>query len=195
MRLTAELMLKARQWARRNMPSWLRGRVDLEDLVQEAIVRALEASARPDERHIAASEGYLLTILKNRIRDEIRSARAAPARGTLRDDFPSPARSPFEMLSNRQLVQRYRVALHRLPPHMRDAFALRVEAGCSFRRVAELLGCRSSDAARMLVSRGRRRLIALLRAIHSQPLVPVTRRDTGRNRQRGGSRRGRRMRA
>jgi len=85
-------------------------------------------------------------------------------RATLRDDLPSAAVSPFQSILNRQLVRRYREALLRLPRPMRRACALRFEHGYSYRRIAELVHCRSSDAARMMVARGRRRLRALLTA-------------------------------
>jgi RNA polymerase sigma factor (sigma-70 family) len=72
---------------------------------------------------------------------------------TLRDDAPSP----LERAIMAERLERFVDALHRLRPAERQAIVWRIELGYSHEEIAQRLG-KTTDAARMTVSRAVRRL-------------------------------------
>ena len=62
-------------------------------------------------------------------------------------------RSPLEAAIGAETLEKYDRALERLDDETREAVIARIELGCSYAEVAELMGKPSADAARMTVSR------------------------------------------
>ena len=113
---------------------------EAEDLVQEAFLRAWrhierlapEAPARP----------WFYRILINAGRDRLRR-RSVRRREPVRDRRSQGERhepDPASAVAGRELLDRVRTAVERLPLRQRECLLLRTQAGLSYREVAELLG-------------------------------------------------------
>jgi RNA polymerase sigma-70 factor (ECF subfamily) len=148
-----------RRWARGRLPNWARGLVDTQDLVQDAVIRALPHLKRFEAKHPGALQAYLRQAIVNHIRDEIRKVRSRPAPGDLPEDKVAPEPSPLERAIGLERLDRYDAALLTLRPVEREAIVARLELQQSYEEVALALGKPSADAARMLVGRALRNLI------------------------------------
>jgi len=135
-----------------------RGLVDTDDLASIAVTHALSHIDGFEPKREGAFLAYLHRILLNKIRDEIRRARARPAGDPVDETIPLHADSPLEELLGRESIERYESALARLGPEQREAVILRLEMGFSHQQVAEAVGARSPDAVRMSVARALLRL-------------------------------------
>ena len=67
-----------KRWARGRLPTWARSLADTQDLVQDAIVRAMPHLNTFEARHPGALQAYLRQAIANRIRDEIRKVQSRP---------------------------------------------------------------------------------------------------------------------
>jgi RNA polymerase sigma-70 factor (ECF subfamily) len=157
-RLFARYLPSLRRWASGRLPRWSRDLMDTDDLVQETVVRAVKRIDRFESRHEGALQAYLRQAIVNRIRDEVRRAKRAPAASPLDDHTVSPDASPLEEAIGGEALERYEAALARLRPEEREAIVARVEMDGSYQDVAAALGKPSPDAARMAVSRALVRL-------------------------------------
>lgn len=119
-------------------------REDAEDLVQEAIVRALPALERFEGRSSLAT--YLTRVLvnlwKNRLRSRSRSRLVDWVRG-LGDERAEPAAdepTPLDGLEAEDRARAVRSALLRVAPERRLALVLREVEGLSYEQIAEITG-------------------------------------------------------
>jgi len=151
-----------KRWARGRLPSWARTLADTQDLVQNAVARALPHLKAFEARHPGAFQAYLRQAIANHIRDEIRKAQTRPAQTDLTEDQPDPSASPLDRAIGRQGVERYEAALERLRPSDREAIIARFELQQSYEEVAIALGKDNPAAARMTVIRALKRLIELM---------------------------------
>jgi RNA polymerase sigma-70 factor (ECF subfamily) len=156
--LFARYLPSLRRWASGRLPRWTRDLMDTDDLVQETVVRAVKRMDRFESRHEGALQAYLRQAVVNRIRDEVRRAKRAPASEVLDDNAADIGASPLEDAIGAQALQRYEAALGRLRPEEREAIVARVEMEGSYADVARALGKPSPDAARMAVTRALLRL-------------------------------------
>jgi RNA polymerase sigma-70 factor (ECF subfamily) len=147
-----------RRWACGRLPRWARIHVDTDDLVQDVLVQTLGRLNTFEPRREGALQAYLRQAILNRIQDEVRRARRAPANASLPDGAQDQGPSPLEEAVGEEVVRRYEAAMNRLRPEDREAIVARVELGLSFERVAEALGKPSVEAAQMAVSRALVRL-------------------------------------
>ena len=148
-----------KRWARGRLPPWARGTADTQDLVQDAVVRALPRLKAFEARHPGALQAYLRQAITNHIRDEIRRVNTRPAAAELRDSHPDTSPSPLEEALGREGVERYEAALKELRPADREAIIARIELQQSYEEVAIALGKPSADAARMAVTRAVKALV------------------------------------
>jgi RNA polymerase sigma-70 factor (ECF subfamily) len=153
-----------RRWARGRLPSWARSLAETQDLVQDAVIRALPHLKTFEAQHPGALQAYLRQAIANHIRDEIRRVRARPQPVELRDSQPDLAPSPLEQVIGREGLEAYEAALQRLQPTDREAIVARLELQQSYEEVAIALGKPSADAARMAVARAVKRLILAMAA-------------------------------
>ena len=153
-----------KRWARGRLPAWARTLTDTQDLVQNAVVRALPHLKAFEARHPGAFQAYLRQAIANHIRDEIRKAQTRPALTELSEDQPDPSASPLDRAIGREGVERDEAALGRLRPSDREAIIARFELQQSYEEVAIALGKESPAAARMTVIRALKRLIELMDA-------------------------------
>lgn len=151
-----------KRWARGRLPRWARGIDETQDLVQDAIIRALPRLKTFEARHPGALQAYLRQAITNHIRDEIRRVSTRPAPTELGDNHADAGPSPLEEVIGREGLARYEAALKALRPGDREAIIARLELQQSYEEVAIALGKPSADAARMAVKRAIKALIALM---------------------------------
>lgn len=147
-----------RRIAHQRLPSTVRGMADTDDLVQDALVRALRHVHQRDFGHRGALLAYLRRAVINRVLDELRRSTRAPAILALTGDFAQRGPSPLDRIVGREQALRYRRAIARLKPRDRRVIALRMEAGLPYQDIAVRLGMSSADAARVAANRALWRL-------------------------------------
>jgi len=157
-RLFMRFLPPLRRWASGRLPKWTQDLMDTDDLVQETVLRSVKRIAAFESRHEGALQAYLRQAVVNRIRDEIRRSKRAPASTELDENRAGESVSPLDAAIGRQAVERYEEALARLRPEEREAIVARIEMDGSYHDVAQALGKPSPDAARMAVSRALLRL-------------------------------------
>lgn len=151
------------RWASGRLPAWARDVADTDDLVQDTLVRSVANLNHFEARGEGALQAYLRGAVMNRIRDEIRRRTRLPQQGPLDSAIPAKSQSPLEAAIGAETLAKYDRALERLDPETREAVIARIEMGCSYAEVAELMGKSSPDAARMMVSRALVRLAEEMR--------------------------------
>jgi RNA polymerase sigma-70 factor (ECF subfamily) len=151
-----------RRWARGRLPGWARDISDTQDLVQETLLQTFKRINDFVPQHPGALQAYLRQTLLNRIRDEIRRRGRRLAPEELDEALAADDPSPLEAAIGRQALARYERALDELRPQDREAIIARVEMGCSFLEVAEVLGKPTSDAARRATERALVRLAEIM---------------------------------
>lgn len=157
-RLFSRCLPALRRWASGRLPRWNRDLLDTDDLVQETVIRTVKRIDAFEPRHEGALQAYLRQAVMNRIRDEIRRSGRAPASTELDENQPDKGASPLEEAIGAEAVERYEAALARLRPEEREAVVARIEMDGTYESVAQALGKRSPDAARMAVGRALLRL-------------------------------------
>ena len=148
-----------RKWARGRLPQWARSLADTQDLVQDAVMRALPKLESFESRHPGALQSYLRQAVQNRIYDEVRKVGTHPNGEELPEEMPDLTPSPLEQAIGKQGFERYENALKTLKPPDRDAIVARIELQQSYEEVAMALGKPNANAARMAVTRALARLI------------------------------------
>jgi RNA polymerase sigma factor (sigma-70 family) len=148
-----------RRWARGRLPQWARSLADTQDLVQDAVMRALPRLESFEARRPGALQSYLREAVQNRIYDEVRKVSNRPGVDELPEEMPDLAPSPLEQAIGKQGFERYEKALRMLKPTDRDAIVARIELQQSYEEVAIALGKPNANAARMAVTRALARLI------------------------------------
>ncbi len=161
-RLLERHMPALRRWARGRLPQYARDMTDTQDLVQEAVTRTFLNFKRFEYRGDGALQAYLRQAVMNRIRDETRRVRRKPFQDDLNENMVDDAASPLELAIGTETVDRYEAALNELEPAEREAVVARLELGCSYEEIAQLVGKSTPDAARMAVTRAIKRLASLM---------------------------------
>src|SRR5262245_59747786 len=136
------------RWARGRLPQWARSLAETQDLVQNAVLRALPHLKHFEARHPGALQAYLRQAVDNHIRDEIRKVKTRPTAAPLSEEQPDEGPSPLERAIGRQSLERYEAALQTLRPVDREAIIARLELQQSYEEIAIALGKPSADAAR-----------------------------------------------
>lgn len=158
-----------KRWARGRLPQWARSLAETQDLVQNAVLRALPHLKNFEAKHPGALQAYLRQAVNNHIRDEIRKVKVRPPATQLPDEQPDEGPSPLERAIGQESLERYEAALKTLREVDREAIIARVELQQSYDEIAIALGKPTADAARMAVVRALRNL---LKAMSGTPVVP-----------------------
>ena len=160
--LLERAMPSVRRWARGRLPPAARADANTEDVVQDAVLRALPRISRFRHETVGGLQAYLRTIVMNRVRDLIRKSRRHGTSIAI-DDHPLPDDdpSPLELAMRRQNVDRFLAALQRLKPQDRQLIIWRIELGWSVDDMALRLG-KTTAATRMSIRRAIERLDAAL---------------------------------
>lgn len=147
-----------RRWARGRLPYYARGGANTEDVVQDAVVKALARVDHFEHRSVDGMQAYLRESVRNRIRDEVRRVTRRGVAQELPEVLHDHGYSPLEELIRKERSDRYLAALRTLKPNERMAIIFRIEHHHSFEEIAQKLGKASPDAARMAVTRAVKRL-------------------------------------
>jgi RNA polymerase sigma factor (sigma-70 family) len=146
-----------RRWARGRLPSYSRGAADTEDIVNDAVLQTLRRIGAFEHRTVGALQAYLRESVLNRIRDAVRRVRRRGVPEELPDSLEAHEPSPMELAIQREHLDRFLEALHRLRPADRQLVVWRIELGYSYAEIAERVG-KSKEAAAMSVRRALVRL-------------------------------------
>ena len=146
------------RWAHGRLPDGARDHMDTCDLVQEAALRTFARLAHFVPEHSGSMPAYLRRAASNTVMDEARrNARRRPA-----DVLDQPAAfsddDPLRETIRSEARAHYRTALRALRPKDRRLLLARHHLEWSLERIAQRLGLKSPDAARMAVRRAERRL-------------------------------------
>jgi RNA polymerase sigma-70 factor, ECF subfamily len=149
---------RLRRWAHGRLSDGARGAYETHDLVQEALLQVVNNLHKFNPRHEGAFQGYVRTILFNRIRD---LGRQATRRGTplpLDTELAGREVSPLDQAIGTQTRERYEAALARLRPEDRELIIARLEMGLPYKELVVMFGRPSVSAVTMAVRRALVRL-------------------------------------
>lgn len=153
----------------------LRAKMDSQDIVQEAFLRALKGFSGFEATNEGGFLHWMSRLVENAIRDQ--SDRFTAKKRAMGSELPmAPAEddaaapptypghdpTPSQWLVAQESLDALFAALDSLPPDAREAVVHRDMEGLSFAEVGQLLG-RSEDAARMLYVRAKAKLTGLMR--------------------------------
>jgi RNA polymerase sigma-70 factor (ECF subfamily) len=158
--LARRCILALQGFANGRVPQSVRGRLDSDDLVQTAVMRAFERLDSFERRGHGSFLANLRTIVLNQIRDEARRLSSRTPHDDLGPTVADPGPSPLDTAIGTELVAAYESALARLGSDQRQAIVLRLEMGYSYQDIAEAIGSASPNAARMTVARALVRIAA-----------------------------------
>ncbi len=88
--LLARYLPMLRRWSHGRLPQAARDIADTDDLVQVALMRALNKIEGFVSQREGAFLGYLRTAVLNSVRDELRRMARRPGRGLLDEGLPTP---------------------------------------------------------------------------------------------------------
>ncbi len=154
-RLCRQFLPLLTRWAHGRLPHYARDLSETQDLVQGALISALDKVEDFDALREGAFLAYLRKILLNNIRMEIRRVTRRNAHGfaDAEAEPESPDASILSEVIGVDVLERYEAALMTLTDKAREAVILRVEFGYSFPEIALATDAPSANSARMLVSR------------------------------------------
>ena len=150
-----------RQWARGRVPQWLEPRGDADDFVQLTAIKTLQKLHHLSANRAETIQPYMRQMLLNLVRDEIRKAGRAAETVEI-EDHASADMSPMDRLVERANWESYRRALRGVTPRERVAVAGRIERGLSYDELRKELRVPTANAARALVGRAIRHVVALI---------------------------------
>jgi RNA polymerase sigma-70 factor (ECF subfamily) len=154
---------RLRRWASGRLPHASRDLSDTDDIVQDAVIKALRHVETFEFRHDGALQAYLRNAVLNRIRDEYRHFQRRPVMVDAEESLTDPAASPLDEALGAEAIERYEAALATLRDIDREAIVARVELGCTYEEIAESFGKPSPAAARVAVARALMRLAEAMR--------------------------------
>jgi RNA polymerase sigma factor (sigma-70 family) len=150
------------RWATGRLPSSARSLLDTSDLVQETLLRAMQALDGLEVGAPGMFQAYVRQAILNRIRDQIRWARRRPGTDDAMEEIEDAAPSPLEGAIDADLLEHYERALGQLTEPERQLIHLRVELDLGYEEIAAITNRATSDAARMAVQRTIRKLAEIL---------------------------------
>lgn len=167
--LAVSLVPALRRWAHGRLPRRARRRCDTEDLLQEALLGALEHMDELRATSPNALQCYLRRSIQNRICNERRRASLGEVENLGALDFADRRASPARELEETEHRERFRRAVLRLEPRFQELLIGWLELGLSWQDLAGACGFSSADAARMAAKRAVYRVAALMGETASTP--------------------------
>jgi RNA polymerase sigma-70 factor (ECF subfamily) len=121
-------------------------REDIDELVQDTFVRAF--GSLDGFRGDSSFRTWLFTIERRLLMDRRRSERRRPAGMEIAEEDAATEYDALDDLVADEAHVRVRAAIHRLTPTQREVFLLRVNAGLSYKEIAETVST-TEGAARV----------------------------------------------
>jgi len=157
-RLMARYRPRLVRWATGRLPMQARSLFDTGDLVQETLLRAIQALDGIESGEPGRFQAYVRQAVLNRIRDQIRWAHRHPNVREVPDDHVDGTPSPLEEVIESDVLERYERSLAQLNEREQLLVHLRLELDFGYGEIAAITGVGSPDAARMAVRRSVRKL-------------------------------------
>jgi RNA polymerase sigma-70 factor, ECF subfamily len=161
-RLLAKYVGPLRGWAHRRLPTWARDLSETQDLVQDALIKALRNLGQFKPDGPGALHKYLRLAVSNRIRDEIRRVSRRPVPVDLLDNLADGSESPMDQAIGKQAIEAYRTALAQLREDDRELVIARLEHGFSYAELAAMFDKPTAAAARTAARRAVLKLASLM---------------------------------
>jgi RNA polymerase sigma-70 factor (ECF subfamily) len=156
-----------KRWARGRLPQHARSLQETQDLVQNAVLRAIPRLNTFEAHNPGALQAFLRQAVANEIIDEIRKVKRRPEAVPIVAELPAHGPSPLEQAIGREGFERYETALARLKPADREAIIARLELQQSYEEVALALNKPNANAARAAVKRAIERLLKEMVSLRS----------------------------
>jgi RNA polymerase sigma-70 factor (ECF subfamily) len=121
-------------------------REDVEDLVQDAFIRAF--ASLDGFRGESSLRTWLCTIARNLVRDRARSLKFERRQVEIEEEHAVTADDPLDSTVADETEQRVMNAVAKLSPMQRQVFTLRVADGMAYKEIAEVVGS-TEGAARV----------------------------------------------
>jgi RNA polymerase sigma-70 factor (ECF subfamily) len=150
------------RWTTGRLPVNARSLLDTGDLVQETLLRAVQALDGIEIEEPGRFQAYVRTAVLNRIRDQVRWAKKRPGTDGVPEDVEDPTPSPLDMAIEADVLERYELAMGQVTDIQRLLVHLRLELRYSYEEIAAITERGSPDAARMAVQRALRRLAEIM---------------------------------
>jgi RNA polymerase sigma factor (sigma-70 family) len=152
-----------RRWTFSHVPAAVRRSGDADDFVQIALLRTLRRLPHLRLNGDETLQPYLRRTVLNLIRDHGRAAGGRPLMVGVDEHSTSSRHTALDVLLARETVRQYRQALGLLSTRERAALVARLEHGWDYRQVAAHAGCLTESAARVMVGRALKRVLANVR--------------------------------
>jgi RNA polymerase sigma-70 factor (ECF subfamily) len=134
---------------------------DLDDIIQEALLKVFRGLEKFEHRSEEAFVKWTSRLVEHAIIDHMREARR---RRDVRLDtllemiLRGKSPRPSQIVRARELKERLEEALLQLPEHQREIIELRVDRELSYEEIAEIMGFEKDATARQAFSRALKRL-------------------------------------
>ena len=159
--LMARYRPRLERWASGRLPGNARSLLDTGDLVQETLIKALDALEHFEIRGPGLFQAYVRQAILNRIKDEVRRARRRPGI-EIPEEIEDTTPSPLELAIGADVLERYERALAQIGEEDRRLIHLRVELAFGFDEIAAITERASPDAARRAARRAMRKLAGIM---------------------------------
>ena len=144
---------RLQRWAHGRVPPAARSALQTHDLVNDTLIRVLEGLPGFKPRHEGAFQGYVRTVLWNRIRDIARQYQRTGPPHALDSEIAGHDHSPLEIAIGQELADRYEAALGHLRPEEKELIIARIEMGLPHLEIAAQFNKPSVAAVHMALSR------------------------------------------
>ena len=160
--LMARYRPRLERWATGRLPLQARSLFDTSDLVQEALLGAIQSLHSIKAVSPGSFQAYVRQAVLNRIRDQVRWARRRAGSEDVSEDLVDVSPTPLESAIGTDTVRRFEEGLAHLSEEDRQLLHLRLELDIGYAEIALLTGRNTPDAARMSVHRAFRKLALLM---------------------------------
>jgi RNA polymerase sigma-70 factor (ECF subfamily) len=164
---------------RRQLGRRLRRRIEVEDVLQETLLRAYRSCSSLEARTLAGFRSWLETIASRVLIDLARRHEARPVTPLVRE-VPASGVTPSRLLRRKERFTRLEDALQSLSPEHREVIRLARIERLPLEEVARRME-RSYAATAQLLSRALRRLRVAFGETESLHLPPPAERDNGKD--------------
>ncbi len=148
------------RYAHGRLPKRLRGLVETEDVVQDALAQTFRRIDLFDPKHSGAFGVSLFLTIKRCLIDQHRFASRQPAAAETATSLVAEGLSPMEEAIEKEKLERVMTARNKLSDEDQALLHARLDLDLHWSDVALLFGKTSPDAARMAVERAVKRLVA-----------------------------------
>ena len=160
--LINRILPSLRRIGHRRLAGHARSLLDIDDLIQDALVSLVRRLPHFVCHTPGALLAYLQRVIVNRIIDATRKRASQGEWIALPDECAGQVASPLQRVIDKEEMLRYRAAMLRLKPRDRQLIVMRVEHRLTYQEIATRLDVPSPNAARVALIRAMARLVSAL---------------------------------